>query len=79
MMDTARFYVRMWAGTWWIKGWSWFAARAPHTLRYWLTIDAIAKVTTGQYSNTNVADLPAMEVLKRLELFGRPASATRVK
>ena len=42
-------------------------ARAlPRWLRYWVTIDSIAKATIGQYDNTDPTTLPAMKVLDRL-------------
>jgi len=42
------------------------AAHAPRWLRYWLTLDAIAKATTGKYSSTVVPELRAMDVLDRI-------------
>lgn len=44
----------------------WLAARAPKVVRRYMVVDAIAKATTGEYSNTNVTSLPAMEVLNRI-------------
>jgi hypothetical protein len=45
----------------------WNARRVPHWLRYWVCVDAIARSTSGPYSATVVPELPAMEVLGRLE------------
>jgi hypothetical protein len=44
----------------------WLARRVPRWLCYWITLDAIAKATSGRYSDTVVPDLRAMEVLKRI-------------
>ena len=49
------------------KIYQWMAYRVPNRLRYFVTIDAIAKATTGKYGNTNVSELNCMEVVKRLE------------
>lgn len=44
------------------------AYHCPKKLRYFITIDAIAKATTGEYSDTVVPDLTAMEVVKRIKV-----------
>ena len=42
------------------------AHRLPRWLRYWVTLDSIAKATTGKYGNTVVPELRAMDVLDRI-------------
>jgi hypothetical protein len=65
-----RFSVR-----WWLRGrqdriWTYgslaVARRLPRWLRYWVTIDSIARATTGKYGTTVVPELTAMEVLERI-------------
>jgi hypothetical protein len=43
----------------------WLAWRLPRWLVYFATVRAIAHATGGQYSNTVVPDLRAIEVLNR--------------
>lgn len=44
----------------------WLASRAPRRMRYWITLDAIAKATTGKLSNVHVPDVRAMDVLEAI-------------
>jgi len=44
----------------------WIAMRLPRWLRYWVTLDSIAKATTGKYGSTVVPELRAMDVLDRI-------------
>lgn len=43
----------------------WFAHRMPRWLVYWCGVRMISHATTGQYSNTEVPALTAMEALRR--------------
>jgi hypothetical protein len=49
------------------KIYQWIAYHCPKKLRYFITIDAVAKATTGEYSSTVVPEITAMEVIKRIE------------
>lgn len=50
----------------WTSSGLWVAHRLPRWIRYWVTIDSIAKATTGKYGNTVVPGLRAMDVLSRI-------------
>ena len=42
------------------------AKMIPSRLRYFITIDAWAKATTGEYSKTDATEITAVEVLNRM-------------
>lgn len=45
--------------------WMWIAWHLPRTLVMWAAVRLMAWATTGEYSNTVVPDLTAMDALKR--------------
>lgn len=45
----------------------WLAWKLPRYLVMWCTIRVFAHATTGEYSNTVVPELSAMDALKRWE------------
>lgn len=45
----------------------WLAHRLPKRLQYFVAIDVMAYATCGKYHDTNVADLTAMEAIRRFE------------
>lgn len=47
------------------KFYQWLVVRLPKRLIYFSTIQLIAEVTTGEYGNTDVARLGAMDAVKR--------------
>jgi hypothetical protein len=49
------------------KFYKWLAWRLPKGLVYWCLIRVFAFVTTGEYSDTEVSELTAMEALRRWE------------
>lgn len=49
------------------KFWFWWAWRLPKKLVYFATIRLIAFATQGEYGNTVVSELPAMEAISRWE------------
>lgn len=49
------------------KIWMFIAWRLPRTLVYWCAIRLMAHATQGQYGNTVVPELAAMDALKRWE------------
>jgi len=46
----------------------WLVWRLPNWVIYWATIRLIAYATQGQYGNTIVPELSAMDALRRWEL-----------
>lgn len=48
-----------------IKFYYWLIEKMPKELKLLTAIDIIAYATTGQYSNTVVRELTAMEAIKR--------------
>lgn len=52
-------------GKWHEKFWFWLAWRLPKKLVYFAAIRLTAFATQGDYSNTVVPELQAMEALKR--------------
>jgi hypothetical protein len=63
---TIKFKIRYAIERAYVLGATRLAAKAPRWLRYWLTLDAIAKATTGKYSATVVPELRAIDVLDRI-------------
>ena len=51
--------------------WNLLALRLPEKLVYWATIRLIVYATTGEYSNTVVPKLTAMNALSRWENKGK--------
>ena len=45
--------------------WLWLAWKLPKALVHWTSIRLIVNATTGEYGNTEVPDLTAMDALKR--------------
>jgi hypothetical protein len=45
----------------------WLAWHCPKWLAYWCAIRVVAHATQGQYGNTVVPELPAMDALNRWE------------
>lgn len=43
----------------------WLGYHMPMWMKYWAANDLIAKASCGEYGDTLVSELPAMEVLKR--------------
>lgn len=43
----------------------WIAFHLPKSIVYWCTLRAGSYATTGEYSNTNAAELLYMKVLER--------------
>ena len=49
------------------KFWMRFGKALPKKLKKWAFIDVVCYATTGEYSNTVVPELTAMEALKRFD------------
>lgn len=49
------------------KMWFWLAWRLPKKLVYFAAIRLVAFATQGEYGNTIVPELPAMEAVRRWE------------
>ncbi len=49
------------------KFWFWWAWRLPKKLVYFAAIRLVAFATQGEYGNTVVSELPAMEAIGRWE------------
>ena len=45
--------------------WQWLAWKLPRQLAYWAALRVIAYATQGDYSDTDVSELTAMDSLKR--------------
>lgn len=57
--------LRMWREHWGVKTGVWLGYRMPMWLKYWCANDLVAKATTGEYGDTIVPELTAMDMLKR--------------
>lgn len=53
------------------KFWLWLARKLPKKLRYWCVIDAGAFATSGKYETTNVPELSMMDMIDRLDSWGK--------
>lgn len=49
------------------KFWMWLAWRLPRNLVYMAAIRLVAHATTGEYADTVVPEITAMEAVKRWE------------
>lgn len=57
-----------------VRMWLWAGRKLPAKLKYWVMIDVIAKMTTGEYGDTVVPEVTAVEILSR---YGKASGAER--